>query len=190
MTALKTSLLASCLFLFFQATGMGFGEWSHTTKYGITLHNSYGSTFIEWKHNEVKNVGQWYYYKEHIVGITNTAHPHKETNEYFIIHQPTGSLYFTMDKQSWQQQLKVKSLNPFITRWYTDHDIFAIILMLMSLWFLTIPISLLILYYFIRLFIRSYKKNFSLKESDFQRLLSMLVLIAIIIFMYSSHSSI
>lgn len=170
---------------------MGLGDWTLVTKSGVVLHNSYGPTYIEWNGERIENVGKWYYYKNNIIGITNTMSWETDTTKYFILNEKSKDLYITSEISSWHLQLRKGSLNPTITRWYSSHmGTFIFVFIAAYYWFISIPIVIICIYAILKLFRKSIKANLNIKDMNVQIMILLIIVLALLYMQTTKFNSI
>lgn len=111
---------------------VGLADWQEKTPNGLVINNFSGArTTIHLDNSKfIDNVEAWYFYKDFIVGFTDTTweiiDPITFENlqnqpGYFVIQEKTKTLFTFADHSEWTKFLEKKELKPKLwTRWYRN----------------------------------------------------------------------
>lgn len=192
---IRVSVFFTIVFLTIQSSyGMSLGEWSYGTKHRTFISGD-GGVQIENRRNRIYNVKKWYYYKDHIIGLTSISyHKTEEQKEsYFILNELTGKIDTFQNAKEWRDSIRESELKPIYTRWYTNHfnrALFLIALCSIIYPFFSIPIFLLLLYLLFK-FLKEvfFRERFNLKEPFTQVFIFLSLIISICLFLSNNYQS-
>ena len=101
--------------------------------------------------NEIPRISTFYFYKNNIIGETDSL--------FFIFNESNEQLKVFSNEEKWTQTIKQSNLKPFLTRWLnmndSPDDIFLAIILSSVV---TLPLSLLYLFFLFRCLIKSIKQ--------------------------------
>lgn len=171
---------------------MGFGEWQYETKNKTIINNFMGPATIKCSGEEINGVHEWYYYKNHIIGIAKTQNLENAPTEYFILNELTKEKYITANQTEWKDRLKQKKLNPYFTRWYDEHinPIFKYFCMAFTLWFISLPLIFYFLYIFYNSASDAYKAKFNFSNPSVRKLILLIAFVLLFILKEINFNSI
>jgi len=146
-------LIKIVIFPFLIILGIGLSDWSDKTPYGNEINNFMGSKILYLKNGqEIENVSQWYFYKEHIIGKTNSndynhseSTPHVES--FFIVNDKSLSIKIFHLKSEWDTFITNNKLKPkFWTRWHYGkwNTMEDLVFILILGFIITIPLMILL----------------------------------------------
>ncbi len=172
-----------------QGISMGFGEWSHTTKHGITINNIYGANIIKWKEGQIDCVGKWYYYKNYIIGETEEC-DWVDTTSYFILNEITKELTLIKNKSQWKRKVEESKLDPLFARWHTAHDEIQVLIILSTFyWFFSIPVFFFISVCLIKIFVVASKAKFRINNWSVKLLIFLFALVSLLVISLTNYNS-
>ena len=158
----------------FNVYGYGLSDWQHETPCGNLIDdNGNGITLhLTKKGQEMSLIKRWYFYKDHIIGISR--------DNYFIVNESTEQIYQFNNESAWQNAIQQNKLTPPLwTRWYADNWVdFDYLLIAIVLGFIfSIPLALLLLLMLYRAIVI---EHFSLKEMNTAILLMLILVFGLI----------
>jgi len=121
----KSAVIALFVFSSSASLGMGMSDWQAKTPCGNEINNYPGPTLHLENGKQLNKLGEWYFYKKHIVGkLGETGWIGDEgwngdTLGYFVVSELTSRIWIFNNREEWITFLNKKNLDPFlITRWY------------------------------------------------------------------------
>ena len=121
--------------------GIGLTDWSCETPNGNEINNYLDMPTLYLKDgNAVKDVSQWFFYKNYVLGQLNN-------NNFFIVNEKTLSVRTFESEQEWLRVRNKLYLNPaFWTRWYDGglNFIDTILIITIIYFYVSIPLVLLL----------------------------------------------
>lgn len=140
-------LLLFPVFIFSQ----GFSDWTSRTPKGNEINNFNGKSLIFKDGKTLEGLWEWYFYKDHIVGILADSFADEIKFSYYIVNEKTEIIQKFNSEKEWNSAVERQKLKPkFWKRWYQgDWKFFddSSIGMVLFAFILLVPLYLLLLFF-------------------------------------------
>jgi hypothetical protein len=117
--------------------GYGLADWQHYTPGGNIMGDNGSGTALTLygKQQEIFRIRKWYFYKNHIVGLSDKG--------FFIVNEEIKEIYIFNTELEWRNSISQNNLTPLLwTRWYSDNwvDLDWIIIWLFFGFIIAVPL--------------------------------------------------
>src|SRR4030095_14653700 len=111
---------------------------------GNTINNFAGRSLYMRDGQQLDGLKRWYFYRGHIVGEL------EQGQGWFVVNEGTSEMIWQTDREKWQAIVEARGLVPGIwTRWWDSDPAMLtnglFLFLLVTAWFVAIPILLLVL---------------------------------------------
>lgn len=125
-------------------------EWEALTPGGNRMDDAKGYTSLQLTNGiTIDYLGQWYFYKNHIIVKPNEYKSNIESQKFLIINENTLEIDSFTTMEGWNEAINLKHLKPnFWTRWHDkdwDDGIEGLLLIIIMYFFFSVPVTVILI---------------------------------------------